>query len=346
MKTDVIFLGAGASLSAGFPTNKDLTNYIIYELSNRNKYGSGRNNLMGGRADVPERIEREWAVLAESLRKTGFLSVDEYCEHIRDNAVKVGRMKRMLRMALFDHSYFWFENNDYRTFLESLFLKGRSTELNPDFTVINFNYDGLLGTLLTDAVRERYSDKKGEQLIAVAWIHVREVQRARELERSKFLASLKGADEEKLQSIFGALDIHTNADGTGETEAHAADWHGWRVGFQIGKHGLWKVWIGPRNVTKGNPAGTSPHQLLGFKDWRNQLELDFGLRLDRVRFVREDDRSPVVTYMVESLDPPPGVLRVAFRVSDPQVTDPKSASCDSILWNPRSGYQLMVFYEH
>ena len=190
-------------------------------------------------------------------------------------------------------------------------------------------------------------------LIAAAWIHMREVQRvqeleqrARELERSKFLGSLKGADEAKLQSIFGPLDIHFNGDGTGEIEAYAANWHGWRVSFRLGNRCLWKIWIGPYGVGKGNLAGTSPRQLTGFKDWRKQLEADFGLRMDPVRFVREDDRSAVVTYMVESLDPPPGVLRVAFRVSDAQVTDLKSASCDSILWNPRSGYQLMVFYEH
>ncbi len=83
-------------------------------------------------------------------------------------------MKRMLRMALFDHSYFWSENNDYKTFPESLFLKGRSTELNPSFAIINFNYDGLLGVLLTDAMRERCNGKNdvqqptGEQLAAIA----------------------------------------------------------------------------------------------------------------------------------------------------------------------------------
>jgi hypothetical protein len=182
-------------------------------------------------------------------------------------------------------------------------------------------------------------------LIPVVCIHVTGMRKAQELEHSKFLGSLNGADLAKLQSVFGPLDVHHNGDGTGETEAYAADWHGWRVGFRIGKEGLWKIWIGSYGLSKASSTRTNTRRLLSFKDWRNQLKLDFGLHLDRLRFVRENDRSPVETYMVEFLDPPPGVLRVACSVPDSQITDLEGASSDSILWNPRSGYQLMIFYK-
>jgi hypothetical protein len=183
-------------------------------------------------------------------------------------------------------------------------------------------------------------------LITAVCIHVTGMRKAQELEHSKFLGSLNGADLAKLQSVFGPLDVHRNPDGTGETEAYAADWHGWRVGFRINKHGLWKIWIGPYGLGKRGLTGSgAPHRLHDFKDWRNQLKLDFGVQLERVRFVRENDNSPIETYLVEFLDPPPGVLRVDCRVSGPQVTDTDGTSTDSILWNPRSSYDLMVFYE-
>jgi hypothetical protein len=155
MKTDVIFLGAGASLSAGFPTNKDLTNYIIYKMSETTRFLPYENRTVV-KLDLPKELASDgWENLKASLRKSAFLSVDEFCQLANRDPAIVARMKRLLRVALFDHTLDWFLNNDYRTFVESLFLKPASTELNSRFTVVNFNYDGLLGKLLTDAVSER-----------------------------------------------------------------------------------------------------------------------------------------------------------------------------------------------
>lgn len=154
MKTDVIILGAGASLSAGFPTNKDLANYMIDGIAGREQYGSKGGRRTTSPANISQDIRRLWPEVAQSLRRSGFLSIDEYCEWAKEEVERVTWAKQLLRLALFDHSYFWFRNNDYRTFVETLF-EPSTGQPNPAFTIINFNYDGLLGKMLTDGVVER-----------------------------------------------------------------------------------------------------------------------------------------------------------------------------------------------
>src|ERR1019366_3846057 len=102
MKTDVIFLGAGASLSAGFPTNKDLTNYIIYNLSENSRYyGSKKKPRFP--VTIASQVSKDWRTLKESLRTSAFLSVDEFCQLANKNPAIVTKMTQLLRMALFDH---------------------------------------------------------------------------------------------------------------------------------------------------------------------------------------------------------------------------------------------------
>jgi hypothetical protein len=150
MKTDVIFLGAGASASAGFPLNEGLANYIIYKLPKL-------------KLDPPddfyhqrwETQPNQWKDLGESLRKTNFLSVDEFCENVQSKPTDVVEMKRMLRLALFSYSdNWWLHRVEYRRFISTLFDAPR--HLGSQFAVVNFNYDGLFGKLLADAFLERH----------------------------------------------------------------------------------------------------------------------------------------------------------------------------------------------
>lgn len=143
MKTDIIFLGAGASVSAGFPLNAGLANYIIDELPKR-----------PGAAAVP-RIRDRWFAIGESLRRTGCLSVDEFCEMMKATPEKVAEMKRVVRFVLSTIPKDWKATNvEYRGLIARLFADDGS--LNPRFGIINFNYDGLFGKLLADAVAERH----------------------------------------------------------------------------------------------------------------------------------------------------------------------------------------------
>lgn len=117
MKTDVIFLGAGASLSAGFPTNEGLANYIIYKLPNRIWIEIERNDA---------NLRKRWWELAELFRETGYFSVDAFCEKANQRQDVVRDMKQMLRLALFDHSKnWWAPETEYRRLIDTLFLPGR-----------------------------------------------------------------------------------------------------------------------------------------------------------------------------------------------------------------------------
>lgn len=168
MKKDVIFLGAGASVDAGFPTNEALTRYVIYDLverPQRERFRDARGNLPIKTHDHAtklkwQRVLMDWKAAGESLRRSKLLSIDEYCQlstppgHAQQVDTVI-QLKRMLRAALMDHAEKWNQWNSYSRLISDLF-QGSEHLLNDRFTVINFNYDGLFGKLLVDAVRERH----------------------------------------------------------------------------------------------------------------------------------------------------------------------------------------------
>ncbi|MGO9246596.1 MAG: hypothetical protein ACLP0A_15480 [Verrucomicrobiia bacterium] len=172
-KTDVIFLGAGASASAGFPLNEGLANYIIDELP-KLKLDPPDDLYLQGQAvrDRWETLRNRWEGLGESLRKTNFLSVDEFCQNAQSRREDVLEMKRMLRLTLFQFSGGWWKTGvEYRRLIDSIFDGPR--HLCRQFAVVNFNYDGLFGKLLADAFLERHRsagepEPRGDILATVA----------------------------------------------------------------------------------------------------------------------------------------------------------------------------------
>jgi hypothetical protein len=156
VKTDVIFLGAGASVSAGFPTNEGLTRYIIEELPFRKRVTSVPYDL-----PPPNFIESQWKRIARDLREANSLSVDEFCEIAQPTSGNGMELKRMLSLALFDKTAELKQWNDYVKFVYSLFRQG-TPDLDDRFTIVNFNYDGLLGRMLVKAAqRRRMAANKG-----------------------------------------------------------------------------------------------------------------------------------------------------------------------------------------
>lgn len=144
MKTDVIFLGAGASANAGFPLGEDLANYIKDKLPKRPL------------PDHASDLRRELTEVAKQLRQTDYSTVDAFVEKGKSDPGLTQKVKRMVRLALFDHS----TNSprgrrEYDRFAKTLF---KADELNLDerITVVNFNYDGLFGKLLADKVLARW----------------------------------------------------------------------------------------------------------------------------------------------------------------------------------------------
>jgi hypothetical protein len=154
MKTDVIFLGAGASRSAGFPLNADLARYIMYDFAGKSR------DMVPLRYREPDRdFLSEWKSIASSLREAQCLSIDEYCRTGQNLLGTAIEMKQLLRLALYDHRTKWWQWNEYVPFIYSLF-EPSSHELIAGFTVVNFNYDGLFSKLLTDAVIKRRELKR------------------------------------------------------------------------------------------------------------------------------------------------------------------------------------------
>ena len=101
-KTDVIFLGAGASACATFPVNEKLTHYLIYELVRHPRFqGVSREwvtKLMQFEGRKNE-IFQDWIECGESLRRSKVLSVDEFCQiatRTDEKNALIGHLKRMV----------------------------------------------------------------------------------------------------------------------------------------------------------------------------------------------------------------------------------------------------------
>ena len=156
VKTDVIFLGAGASVSAGFPTNVGLTRYLIEELPIRQRCTTVPRGPLSS-----DTVEQQWRFEAETLRKANCLSVDEFCELAQPSRGDGLTLKKMLSLALFDKVKDFKRWNDYVKLVDTLFIP-RNVNLDDRLTLVNFNYDGLLGKMLVDAVRHRCKVAKKE----------------------------------------------------------------------------------------------------------------------------------------------------------------------------------------
>jgi hypothetical protein len=89
--------------------------------------------------------------------------VDEFCEIGQQTYGDGVDLKRMLSLALFDKVAELRRWNDYTGFVYSLFLQGKP-DLDNRFTVVNVNYDGLLGKMLVDAVQQRRRSAQREPL--------------------------------------------------------------------------------------------------------------------------------------------------------------------------------------
>lgn len=144
MKTDVIFLGAGASASAGFPVGCGLAEYIKLQFTNRTQ------------SDCNKWPCQTFQDVARLLIENNRDSVDDFAQWAKKWRPDLTHtIKTMIRCALFDHSSKWRgQTNEYDRLVQRLL---RKNDYEPDerVTVVNFNYDGLFGKLLADTVYAR-----------------------------------------------------------------------------------------------------------------------------------------------------------------------------------------------
>ena len=160
----VIFLGAGASLTSGFPIGEKLR----LRLANENHFFSDLDkafpkNQIGHKTSKGEETEaicleyfRRFKPVVELFRHGGFGTVDEfsklaadkYPEHTQD-------MKKLMRLAFALHNpEDSFHKSDYYPFIQRLFSDDLHS-LKSNITIISYNYDCYLDYLLLKAYEYR-----------------------------------------------------------------------------------------------------------------------------------------------------------------------------------------------
>jgi hypothetical protein len=172
----VIFLGAGASATSGYPIgqelrlrmasqkhfDEELKKHIRLDLvlpEPRNAYGKCLNRF----ADFNDSVEL--------FRHGGFGSVDEFSKLASAaNQEHVQNMKKLMRIVLSAHNpEEKFHDSDYYSFIQRLFRDDKLDELRSDITVITYNYDCYLDFLLLEAFRHRQKLSENPQELNDFW---------------------------------------------------------------------------------------------------------------------------------------------------------------------------------
>ncbi len=153
----VIFLGAGASASSGYPMADDLRREWLASadgLRVRFKRAMGLGLTVEPRQNwILEEFERwieKYRVPLQLFREGGFGTIDEFCYLLRGTESKMASdLKFVLRFVFGIHSpEEQFTDSDYYPFIQKLFDPKKLSALRSDVVVMSFNYDPYLEWLL------------------------------------------------------------------------------------------------------------------------------------------------------------------------------------------------------
>jgi hypothetical protein len=164
MGKHVIFLGAGASETSGYPLANELRLLMTSPVHLRPLVLKAWQETHGSteriQAEMLERKTLDYRTRFEAalglLRQGGFASVDEFCRLSRaTHSEGVRDLKRWMRLCLsIRDPELTFEKSDYYPFLQRLF-EADTPDLREDTTILSFNYDVYLEFLLSRAYRVR-----------------------------------------------------------------------------------------------------------------------------------------------------------------------------------------------
>lgn len=158
----VIFLGAGASASSGYPLANDLRLRISAYPELMDALNQGMKSCDGsGQPSGPELHEKLKALYhshaykhsIDVFRNGCFGSLDEFCKLMsgQEAGDTIPKMKRLTYLALsLTNPEDGFEQSDYYPFVQRLFCEDLKTP-REDITIISFNYDVYLDYLLLRA---------------------------------------------------------------------------------------------------------------------------------------------------------------------------------------------------
>jgi hypothetical protein len=170
MAKHVIILGAGASVTSGYPMANGLrlllgsADYFRQKAREDHEEFKKNNPLLKnpreydpGHADFCFTYH---AAAVQKFRSGGFGTVDEFCKLIAlQNDPNLSRlangMRQLTRLALgLRNPEYGYQDSDYYPFVQRLFDKDLIS-LRDDLTILTFNYDPYLEFLLLRALRER-----------------------------------------------------------------------------------------------------------------------------------------------------------------------------------------------
>lgn len=175
MPKHVIFLGAGASKSSGYPLadtlRKDwLASANVLRIRFREFLEKGNVPEINWRGPIRE--FDEWVKPLEPsldlFRNGCFGTIDEFCKLIRlKRSKEVADLKKLIRFVFaIQHPEYVFSKSDYYPFIQRLFLNDLLT-LRDDIAVMSFNYDIYLEWLLRracitrkNAIQERPNESR------------------------------------------------------------------------------------------------------------------------------------------------------------------------------------------
>jgi hypothetical protein len=159
-KKHVIFLGAGASKTSGYPLANDLTLLMcdIRTFKNELRKVLAREN--GKHVEFAENSVitkfHELSSAAKILRDGDFVTMDELSNLALGgaHAGKILDLKRLMRLvfSLNNPDIYHFATSDYRPLIQKLFT---DAELREDVTILSFNYDPYLDYRLSTAFSSR-----------------------------------------------------------------------------------------------------------------------------------------------------------------------------------------------
>lgn len=166
----VIFLGAGASASAGLPLAPRLAHLIKNAKDLRHEFKTALINSgvepQAAEQRCTETLDRIRDIVSPAVqlfRDSGYPTIDQFGREARNGKLHMAaqQLKRLVRLILALPSLEACESSDYNSFTQKLF--GSDNRLRSDVTIITFNYDVVLQALLTsrlcarNQIREVYS---------------------------------------------------------------------------------------------------------------------------------------------------------------------------------------------
>lgn len=172
----VIFLGAGASCTSGYPIGQDLrlqmssTLHFKAEVEKSVRGDSIQNDHRACYHNCLKRFN-DFEESVKLFRHGGFGTVDEFSK-LASNGYQehVQNMKKLMRVVLsLQNPEDAFHKSDYYPFIQRLFRDDQLDKLRSEITVITYNYDCYLDFLMLEAFRQRQKLSGSPQEVNDFW---------------------------------------------------------------------------------------------------------------------------------------------------------------------------------